>query len=264
MTLFRVEVERALRRRIVRVLVAVALLGIAIIGTVVYVDSAGLALASDEGHPAVMADWWSGGNEDSILITSAVFLGMGALIGGASMFGAEWRAGTLPTLLVWEPRRGRLAVARIVASLLCAAVIAFLLQVVLLAALVPAVAAHGTTAGVDGAWWLDLAGAVLRIALLAAFAAAFAASLALATRHTAAAIVVAWAWLSVVETTLRGFKPWTGRFLISESIPRFVTWSDLPHGGRSPSVAALQLAVYIVGIASVAVWWFRRTDAVGT
>ena len=86
-----------------------------------------------------------------------LFLLFGGLIGGASVVGAEWRAGTVTTVLT----RGN-----------CAAHVVHLsrsgpaprsrpssrlaLQVVFLAALLPAALTHGSTAGLDGSWWAAL------------------------------------------------------------------------------------------------------------
>ena len=43
---------------------------------------------------------------------TAIFLVVGALFAGASVAGAEWRAGSMTTLLTWEPRRVRVIVGR--------------------------------------------------------------------------------------------------------------------------------------------------------
>ena len=49
---------------------------------------------------------------------------------GASFIGAEWRHGTITTLLTWEPRRIRLMVAKVAAVVLFGFVVSLLIQLV--------------------------------------------------------------------------------------------------------------------------------------
>ena len=88
-----------------------------------------------------------GGGGDSFLLTAALFLVVGAAICGASVAGAEWRAGTITTVLTWEPSRLRLHAARTASAAILAFVIGFALEVVFLAAALPAVVLNGTTDG---------------------------------------------------------------------------------------------------------------------
>src|SRR5438128_370059 len=121
--LWRVEVRRSLHRRVVWILILVALIGIGVLGVIAFTTSTdlnvGLIHARGEHHPAIMADWWIAGEGENVLSVTAFFLLMGALIGGASVVGGEWRAGTVTTVLTWEPVRGRLHAARIVAATAC-------------------------------------------------------------------------------------------------------------------------------------------------
>ena len=268
MTLFLVEVRRSLRRRVVWSLVAAALAGIAVIGLVAFFDSRDLDVArvraENSLHPAVLVDWWVPGGGDGVLMGVAFFLLMGALIGGATVAGGEWRAGNVATLLLWEPRRPRLFVARVAASFACAAAIAVTLHVVLFVALLPAVLLHGTTAGANASWWLDLAAAVVRLSLTTGLVAAVAACLAFATRSSAGAIVAVWAWLALAETVLRTHVPSARSYLVSENVVRALTWADVPgaQSSRSPASAGVLLAVYGVAIAACAAWSFSRRDVV--
>jgi hypothetical protein len=115
-----VEVRRALHRRLVWALLALALLAIVVAGVVEFLASRDLDLVvlRGAGHqdPAVMTDWWISGSTDGPLAVGALLLVMGALVGGASVAGAEWRAGTVTTVLTWEPRRVRLNLARTAAK----------------------------------------------------------------------------------------------------------------------------------------------------
>ena len=113
--------------------------------------------------------------------------------------GAEWRFGTVTTVLTWEPRRLRLHLARTASAGILAFIISFLVQVAFLASFLPAVLANGTTAGADADWWLQLLEAMTRVSLLTAGAAVLAVALATLGRNTAFALAAVFAWFAVVE-----------------------------------------------------------------
>ena len=168
----------------------------------------------------------------------------------------------MTTLLTWEPRRVRVLVARLTAVLLAAAVIALVLLVVFTLALLPALLAHGSTAGADAAWWRGLVGGVARSAVLTGLAATLGASLAMIGRNTAVALGVAFVYLNVLEGVLRAWKPWVGRWLVSENAAIFL--SDGRASGlsftRSTMTATLTVVVYVAAVAGVATLLFRRRD----
>jgi hypothetical protein len=261
-----VEVRRALHRRLVWALLALALLGIVVAGVVEFLASRDLDLAvlRGAGHqdPAVMTDWWISGSTDGPLAVGALLLVMGALVGGASVAGAEWRAGTVTTVLTWEPRRARLLGARVAAAGLLAAMIAIVLEVLLLVAFVPSVLAHGSTAGVDGAWLLMVLAALLRIGLLVGLVAAVACSLATLGRNTAAGIVVAWVWLAFVESALRGWKPGLAQWLVADTTSVVLGWGELEgdRAGLSPVVALTIVLLYSGLLIAGATATFCRRD----
>src|SRR5687768_16646439 len=119
MTMFRAEVRRTLHRRVVWCLIGLALAGIAIAGLAVFADSGGRDVAtlrtSVDPHAALASSWWVSGTADGTLMVAALFLAVGGLIGGSIVAGGEWRAGTVATLLTWEPRRWRVHAARLAA-----------------------------------------------------------------------------------------------------------------------------------------------------
>jgi hypothetical protein len=269
MNLLFVEIRRALHRRLVWVLVALALAGSVIAGVIAYIDSADLdvRLLRMEGgtHPAVMTDWWLAGNGDGILSVAALALAMGGLVGGASVVGAEWKAGTVTTVLTWEPRRGRLHAARTASAALLAFVIALGLQAVFLVAFLPAVWAHGTTDGVDASWWVSVIGAMVRIGLLTACTAVVGTALASLGRSTAFGIVAAWVWLAVVENIVRGLKPDWSVGLVGDAITTVLTWSPIEadHDVVGPSTALLVLLVYVGTLVAAGTFAFTRRDVAG-
>jgi hypothetical protein len=262
----RVEMRRALHRRVVRVLILMALVGCVAIGTIAFVTSAGKTLAdlhaNDSIHPAVMKDWWLPGGGDGFLAVASLFLLLGGFVGGATVAGAEWRAGTITTLLTWEPRRVRVHLARTAACAILAALIAFALQVAFLAALLPSVSAHGTTVGVDSHWWIGLVAAMLRTSLLAALGAALGVALATLGRNTAFALVVVFAWISIIEGLIRGLKPGLARFLWGENLTTVLGWAALDNVTfrRGPLVALVAVTLYSSVIVAIATLVFRRRD----
>jgi hypothetical protein len=268
--LYVVEMRRALHRRVVWVLIAVALAGCVTIGIVAFVDSAGRSLAelhaNGQTHPAVMRDWWIVGSAEGTLSIASLFLLFGGLIGGATVGGAEWRAGTVTTLLTWEPRRARVHFARCAACATLAALISLVLQAVFLAVLVPAVLAHGSTAGLDGAWWIALVSAMARTSLLTAVAATLGCALSTLGRNTAFALVTVFAWITVVEGLIRGLRPGLSKLLWAENIATVVQWAQLEDAPfhRGPATALLTVAAYIAVIVGGATLAFARRDVAST
>jgi ABC-type transport system involved in multi-copper enzyme maturation permease subunit len=258
MTLLLVELRRGLTRRLVQVLIGLALVATGIVGVVTYVQSSG----PSGDAPISLVDLWPTSGKDPILLVPAVFLAAGALLAGASVVGAEWRAGSISTLVTWEPRRGRVAVAKIATAALAAAAIGLILQVVFVLALLPALLVHGSTAGADAEWFWGMAGGIARSAVLTGLAAAVGASLAMVGRNTAVAFGAAFVYLNVVEGALRAWKPWAGRWLISENVAVFLLGGrveDMPFT-RAPLTATMTIAVYVAVVAAVATTSFRRRD----
>lgn len=266
MSLLRTEMRRALRRRAVRVLIAIALVGCALAGVVAYVGSAGKTVTElrldDEGHPAVMTDWWIAGADEGFLAVAMFFLFLGAFFGGATVAGGEWRAGTVTTVLTWEPRRLRLHGARTASGAILAFAVSFLLQMAFLASFLPAVFANGTTEGADGSFWIGLVIVMARTSVLTAASAVVAISLATVGRNTAFAVITMFAWLVVFEGLIRSLRPSLARWLWAENLGTVMTWAQLETAdfARGPLVAASTLFAYaavIVGLAAVS---FHRRD----
>jgi hypothetical protein len=263
MRLFRIEIERSLRRRAVWALVAIAIAGIVVIATIAFVDStpSHLAFVRQHGgaHPAILTDWWRG-EDDGLLLIGAVFLFFGGLIGGAAVVGGEWRSGSVATVLAWEPRRVRLLATRLAAIATAAFVVATLLQALLLAAVLPTVLFHGWTTGADRAYAFSVLWAVVRISAMTTLTTCLGACVASVSKNTAAAIIAVWAWAGILEGILRGIKPSIASWSLSTNVPHVVTWTA--SSGRSPAAASVLLAGYGAILAVVAVLHFRRVDAI--
>ena len=76
MNLLMVEMRRALRRRVVRVLILLALVGCVVAGVIAFVGSSGKSVAElrfgRDLHPAVLTDWWVPSQSDGAVLISAI------------------------------------------------------------------------------------------------------------------------------------------------------------------------------------------------
>jgi hypothetical protein len=297
--LFALEVRRFLARRLLRVLVALSLLGIVVAGVIVFVQSdrdlaAARALALQrqqreiqnclDGHFGPLPGEGDPGFdrraaceevvglfvEDPRFHLSSlpgIFLGTSvpliilAWVLAASFVGAEWHAGTITTWLTWEPRRVRLLIAKALAAMVCAIGITFLLQLVLGLALVPAAAVRGTMEGVGASWAGDVAAVIGRGAVAAALVALLGLSLAGLGRNTAAALGAGFVYLAVVENLVRGLRPQWTPWLLTDNAARFVAAG--PPGflpGRTTLGAAVVVASYTAAVFAAALLLFRARD----
>lgn len=140
------------------------------------------------------------------LITTGTVIGsLVGLLLAASLIGAEWQAGTFAALLTWEPRRPRVAAAKVAAVVIGSVAIAVVATSVLVGVEAMVAATHGTFGSVlpdvrpgphfaVHTW--EMAG---RGALVVSLVTALGAALALLLRHTVAAVGVAIGYLIVGE-----------------------------------------------------------------
>jgi ABC-type transport system involved in multi-copper enzyme maturation permease subunit len=257
MQMLTIEIRRCFDRKLVRWLVILAVVGCALAAFFAYRAASN---ADDLDQFRLVDIHKSEG--DSFIGVGAFFLVIGAVLGGASMIGAEWRAGTFVTLLTWQPHRRRVAIAKLLACGLVATAIAIALQALLLTAFLPAAWGPGTVGAVDAEWWRSVMGGVLRVAGLTGLAAVFAAAVAMIGRSTAAALGAAFAYMLVFENLVRAWKPWSARYLIGENGAVFITGADLETApfSRSTMTAGLTLASYVAVLTVIAVVSFWRRD----
>jgi hypothetical protein len=269
MSLVKTEMRRALQRRAVRVLIAIALVGCALAGVVAYFGSAGKTVTElrldQEGHPAIMTDWWIADSAEGFLVVAMFFLFLGAFFGGATVAGGEWRAGTVTTVLTWEPRRLRLHGARTASAGILAFLISLALQALFLASFMPAVIINGTTDAVDGSFWVELAVVMVRISVITAVVAMLAVALATVGRNTAFAVITMFAWLVVFEGLIRGLKPSLARWLWAENLGTVMRWAQLEDTdfSRGPLTAGATLIIYCAVIGGLAAASFQHRDIAG-
>ena len=199
------EFRRFRSRRLVVVLVGLELLAIVVAGVIVYL--------TQEYRLSSLPDTLKG--------SSLVLLAVGWML-GASAIGAEWHSGHITTILTWEPRRGRVIVAKIVASLASVFALSLVVQAALGLVLSIDAAGAGSTAGADVAWLVESAAVAFRVALLSTIFAGFGFALAAAGRNTAVALGVGFGYLVIVENLVRGLRPAWTPWLLTDNAGMFL------------------------------------------
>jgi ABC-2 type transport system permease protein len=239
------EFRRFRSRRLVRAVAGLVVLAIVVAGTIVF--------TTQEYDLATLPD--------VLLGTSFVFVIVGWLL-GASFVGAEWHAGTVTTLLTWEPRRTRVIVAKVTAAVVSMFVLSLGLQLLLGGVLAADAAARGSTVGVDGSWGLDVLGVGVRVAILASIFTGVGFGIASIGRNTAAALGVGFGYVVVVENLVRGLRPVWTPWLLTENAGLFLVGdaADFPLLSRSPLGAALYLAAVASLLLLAAGALFRGRD----
>jgi ABC-type transport system involved in multi-copper enzyme maturation permease subunit len=239
------EFRRFRSRRLVKALVALELLAIVATGVIV----------------ALTQEYDLVGLPDVLMGTSLVLVSV-AWILGASAIGADLHAGHVTTILTWEPRRGRVMLAKIAASLTSVFVVSLVIQALLGAALAVAAASSGSTAGADATWLAESAGVALRVALLSTIFAGFGFGLASSGRNTAVALGVGFGYLVIVENLVRGLRPQWTPWLLTDNAGLFIVDSpiDFPLLGRSTVGAGLYLASVGAVLLLAASGLFRTRD----
>jgi hypothetical protein len=293
--LFYVELRRALTRRNTRILALVAVLGIvlAAILTATHSHRDGAAqpvlgptqeqCVSDStygfpGQPGSeervqfcdrQARGYATRAFDATLIPdrlkgSAAFASIAFLMLGASLIGAEWRAGTVTTVLTWEPRRARVFLAKLLAALTVAAIGYVVVQVLHGSLLWLVAATRGSTAHFDGDAVRALFGAFGRGAAFAGVMTTLGFALGNLGRNTAAAVGIGFIYTSVLENLIgvawKATRPWlfTSNAIALVSGHRFeFDQSTHTHG---PVGAGLTLAMYAVVVGAASMAWFRARD----
>ena len=193
---------------------------------------------------------------------------------GAAFVGAEYRAGTVETQLLWEPRRKRVLGAKLAAVGASTFVIHAALLALLVAVALPAAWWRGTTAGAGDAFWLGLGGTIVRGGVISAVAAVIAAAVTAAARYTTAAVAVLLGYaiigpIQVRAALLRGFRPWDlienafafangGTATRYEFANQHGVWVEVADHG--PALALVYVAVYTAFIVWVAATVFSRRD----
>jgi ABC-2 type transport system permease protein len=193
---------------------------------------------------------------------------------GASLAGADWTAGSITTLLAWEPRRIRVLLIRAIVVVLVILVTTVFLQALLLAAFRLAVAARGTSIGAPSTWLDEAAKAILRVSVVASAFGLIALAIAMVGRSTVAAVGVLFGYLILFEGVIAGFRPSIQDRLLVRAAgvivgqqPIYDTSREAVSRGIGPppillglTEASVVLAFYVVALVGIALLVFRSRD----
>jgi ABC-type transport system involved in multi-copper enzyme maturation permease subunit len=136
--------------------------------------------------------------------TFTVLLGV---VLGASLMGADWGAGTMTTLLTWEPRRIRVLLTRALVAAIVIASLTLVLQAFLVGGFRLAVALRGTNLGSPTGLLGDAIQTVLRVSAMSVALGLVAMAVATIGRSTVAAVGVLFGYLVLFEGVIAGFRP---------------------------------------------------------
>jgi ABC-2 type transport system permease protein len=211
---------------------------------------------------------------DIIEHTSTFTVLLGVVL-GASLGGADWTAGTMATLLTWEPRRIRVFLIRALVVVLVVIAATVFLQILLLAGFRLAVALRGTSVGAPATWLSDAGKAILRVSVVASAFGSIALALAMVGRSTVAAVGVLFGYLILFEGVIAGFRPSIADRLLVRAGGVIVSQQPIYDESRSfssigpsnvPPVllgiteAWVVAAVYVVVLMILALAVFRSRD----
>jgi ABC-2 type transport system permease protein len=265
MRLLTTEILRLSRRRMV-FWMFLGMLGLVV--TIVVINA---AISESSGDRVMrLSDLWlsresarllGSGREQSIT-TISVLCYLLLIVLGASAVGAEYRAGTVTTVLTWEPRRARLLLARLAAAGVVAIAFFLVIHFVFVAGWALGAGFRGSTDGADGGFWRDLVFAVLRAGVIAGVFAVMSAAIATLLRNTAGAMGVWFGYLVAVEGILRANVDQTIPWMLTISTAAFYGWERLTDNGHAVSGAGglLHLALYLVLLGGAALAVFARRD----
>jgi ABC-type transport system involved in multi-copper enzyme maturation permease subunit len=208
----------------------------------------------------------------------AVVVGMAiiAFLVGATYVGAEWNAGTMQALLFWEPRRGRVLLAKGVALVAVTIAATAALQVLVYGMTYLVAATRGSTAGVTAGLQTSVLLLGLRGLVVVVCTSLLGFGIAGLARVTAAAMGAGFVYFVILENLLRGLRPGWERYLFSENVIA-VLQKSFPVAPAHRSVAralsgqqalyqlsgvrgAVTLAVYLAILLGVFYGVFTRRD----
>jgi len=247
------EMLRLRSRRVLQVLTALAIAGILVGMTVA------AAKSSAPFHALELSSL-----PDMLKGLSFILFIFGLVI-GASSVGAEWQAGTMATLLTWEPRRDRVFWIRLVVVTVTVAAIAVALQLLLAGLWVAVANLRGTTLHSEGVLGAS-AGVIARVGALAAFGAAIAIAISMIGRSSAAALGAVFVYLTVVENLLRALSPGITKWTLAVNVVVFVDGKGTVVQLQERAIAItfagamVVIAVYLAAILAVGWFWFRSRD----
>jgi hypothetical protein len=152
------------------------------------------------------------------------------LVVGASVVAVSWQTGTIATILAWEPRRLRWLGARLLVIAVGVFVLVLILMGLVAGGVSLAAVFRGSTVGMDGAVWADVAMTCVRIAAAAIVSAVVGGAVAAIGRHASAALAALFVYAAVIEGLIRGFRPLWTPWLLGDNLVTFISWRTLSVG----------------------------------
>jgi hypothetical protein len=170
-----------------------------------------------------------------------------AFIIGASYVGADWQTGAMQALLFWEPRRGRVVLAKAAALAVVLVVVAAVVEALCWGSTLLVAATRGTTEGVTGGLLASTFLTTLRGTGVVLFAGLAGFAIAGLARVTAAALGAALGYLLLVELILRGLKPRLADYFVLPNSSAVVNnGAEGALGTIGGGRGAVTLALYLV------------------
>jgi hypothetical protein len=248
--LLRSEFLRLRSRRVLLVLTGLAVAGILV----------SMAIAAVKSHPHTSGAIELARLPDIVEHVSFILIVFGLVI-GASSVGADWQAGSMATLLTWEPRRTRVYLIRLLIVVATVFVVAVALQALLALLWALVASTRGTTVHADGVVSGTESG-ILRIAAMASVGAALGACIATLGRSSMAALGAVFVYLAVVENLLRGLYPNVTRWTFAVNAVVFVSGEPLRLFNQEITFerAVLMIATYVGVFVIAGAVWFRVRD----
>lgn len=206
---------------------------------------------------------------EGILPAIGVFLLITAVVLGGSFVGAEYRAGTVENLLLWEPRRLRVMATKYAAGFVSSWVVMVLALGVLTLLLILLALVNGTFEGASGRFWMDLVLVLVRAGLMGGCFFILAMAIATVARNTTAAVAVLLGWFVVsnilvelLASRVRQYELFTNAaaFIGLGEVARVVGLQQQRVFAHGPMTAGLIVAIWTFVPGLLAAWWFRRRD----
>ena len=265
--LLRSELSRLLARRAVRVATTIAIGLTLLVVVIVAVRSTG---TGPFDHTMRLRTLWlesHGETQETTALSIAIYLFVVSAALAATAIGADYRAGTVGTPLTWEPRRVRVASARLLAIVVVTVGLFAVVMAVLVAGWWIGATLRGTTA-VPHRFWPDLLRLLLRCAATTAGFALVTAGVVLVTRSTVGGILTWIGYLVGVEgvlasriTGLREHLVFSNLAAFLDGHPvRFTRTGSVGSLVVSPSHGLVVLVAVVVVATALGVGAFARRD----
>ena len=262
------ELRRLLARRAVRIAFGVALGLTLLVVVVAAIRSTGTGFTD---HTMRLRTLWlqSGGHtEETTVLSVSIYLFVVAAGLAATAIGGDYRTGTMGTPLTWEPRRVRLATARLLAVVVVAGGLYLVITGVLVGGWWLGAATRGSVS-VPAHFWPDLARLVARCVATTVGFALVTAGMVLVTRSTVGGILLWVGYLVGIEGVLGSRISGLREHLLFANLAAFldghaVRIQDGGGGGGVVAVGPSDGLLLLVGVMAVVVALglvaFRRRD----